>query len=234
MGQETETEQIVADQPQEEPQKIKVGEKEYNQEELARLVGLGELGSELEGRWNTKLDRLASEYTKTSQERADLKRKVEELEGVLTKEKADQGFELSPEEARKQALAQAKELGLLSIEDFEVEARRIVREEQAAKELREDAEAAIEEAQEKYGLKTDMDTILTHMSETGIRNPWKALKDKYEPQIDAWKEQQIGKVKSGGMQTIERSNAGAKEPEEKKLTDLDSLREALRSRLNRS
>ena len=43
------------------PEVIKLGEKEYSQEELSKLVGLGEQAVELETKWDTKLDRLMPE-----------------------------------------------------------------------------------------------------------------------------------------------------------------------------
>ena len=63
-----------------EPEKIKLGEKEYTQDELSKLVGLGETANELETKWNTKIDRLYPEYTKATQERKELEDKLKDLE----------------------------------------------------------------------------------------------------------------------------------------------------------
>ena len=95
------------------PEKIKVGEKEYGQEELSRIVGLGELGAELEGKWNTKLDRLYPEYTKSTQELSELRKYKDEQETARTKAKADKGEELSPEEVQRQVIAEADKMGVV-------------------------------------------------------------------------------------------------------------------------
>ena len=50
------------DEPKEEEKqeeaKVKVGEKEYTQDELSKLVGLGEIGAEAEEKFNVKLDKV--------------------------------------------------------------------------------------------------------------------------------------------------------------------------------
>src|SRR3990167_6585037 len=93
------------EQPEsQEPEKVKIGEKEYSQEDLAKLVGDGEKVAELEGKWNTKIDKLYPEYTKSRQELADLKKQQEEAIAkakLEIEQKAQQGQQLSPEEQDK-------------------------------------------------------------------------------------------------------------------------------------
>src|SRR3990167_6033242 len=86
-----------------EVEKVKVGEKEYTQDELSHLVGLGEVGAELESKWNTKIDRLYPEFTKATQEREDLRKQVEGFKNQPT------GEELSTEENRKLIRQQLKD-----------------------------------------------------------------------------------------------------------------------------
>ena len=83
----------------EEPQTIKVGEKEYTQEELSRKVGLGELADELESKWNTKIDRLYPEYTKSTQENTELRKFKEDFEAKQAEEKLKKGEELASDTA---------------------------------------------------------------------------------------------------------------------------------------
>ena len=212
-----------------EPEKVKIGEKEYGQEELSRIVGLGELASELEGKWNTKVDRLYPEYTKATQEREELKKKVEEYETVKTEEKAKKGEELTPEETQKQIIAEADKLGLVhkgnvyQFMDAFLQAR----------DMKEDAEAIIAEAVDAGKPTTTVDELFKYMEESGIKNVGLAYKAKFEPELDKWKESQLEKMKNGEMKTLDASSAGAKEPELPKLTNLDSLTDAMKSYFNR-
>ena len=219
-------EEKVEEKTEEKPDVIKVGEKEYTQEELTRKVGLGELADELESKWNTKIDKLYPEYTKSTQELSELRKYKEEQEVLQTAEKAKKGEELSPEEIKKQALAEADNLGLIHKDSV----NQYIANYLAARDLREDAEAIIAEAGENGKPKTSIDELLTYMGETGINNPELAYKAKYEKELDTWKEQQLSKVKASGMQTIDTSTAGGKEPEPVKLTNLDSLSDALKSK----
>ena len=225
-------EEKVEDKPQEitEPEKVKVGEKEYTQEELSRLVGLGELGAELETKWNTRLDRLYPEYTEATKERAELRKFKEEQEAKLTEEKAKKGEELTPEELKKQALSQAEEIGLVhsgNINNF-------IAQFLSARDLLDDAEAVLENAKGEGKPQTSVEDLLAYMDQTGIKSPEKAYKDKYEKELDTWKEEQLAKVKANGMQTIDTSTAGGKQPETPPITNIDSLRDAMKGRFTRN
>jgi hypothetical protein len=62
-----------------ESQKIKVGEKEYTQDELNTLVGLGQIAQEVETRYNTKIDRVYPEFTKSQQKLKTYESEIETL-----------------------------------------------------------------------------------------------------------------------------------------------------------
>src|SRR4030042_759119 len=67
--------------------------------------------------------------------------------------------------------------------------------------------------------------ILDHMVLTGIKNPMKAYKDKYEIEIDKWKEQQLRGAKPRGLFTEPSSTAGSKQPPNVRVTrdNLDAM-----------
>mgnify|MGYP001594517767 CR=1 FL=1 len=219
------TEEETSEETQE-VQKVKVGEKEYTQEELSKLVGLGEIGAEAEERYNIKLDGVWPKFGQAIDQVKKLEAELEQSKQVQAPK--DPNAELTPEEIGKQARAEAKKLGLLTIEDAnEYVDRRI-----EAIELRKDVQSVVEEAEEKYGIKTAEDTILNHMVETGIKNPIKALKDLYEEKIDAWKEQQLQSLKKPGMATETTTTAGAKEPQVEPITR-DNLSARIDEVLNR-
>jgi len=212
-------------------EKIKVGEKEYSQEELSELVGLGELGREVEQKYNTKLDRVWPEYTRTTQELKQLKEEKVKLEQERLNQKVNQGEQLSEEEVARQAREQARRIGLALNEDVEQKVTQKVMEVLEARDLLNTCKDYEEEINGKDGrpvFKTQ--EILQYMDETGIKNPEKAYKDKYETQLDSWKEEQIKKAKPKGLITEETSPAGNKIPSEVRPTrdNLDQLvRDAL-------
>lgn len=223
-GEKTQPEQT------QEVEKIKVGEKEYSQEELSHLVGLGEVGAELESKWNTKIDRLYPEFTKATQEREDYRKKVEEYETSRTKAKVAAGEELSPEEAQKQALAEAEKLGLVHAGNV----YQFVDAYLQARDMKEEAEAIITEAEETGKPKTTTQELFAYMDQTGIKNVGLAYKSKFENELDAWKQKQLDGIKSGNMETLDASRAGSKQPEPVKLDNLDSLSAAMKSYFNRA
>lgn len=210
--------------------KVKIGEKEYAQEDLSRLVGLGEMATELEAKWNTKVDRLYPEFTKATQEREEYKKKVEQYEASKTQEKVEKGEELSPEELQKRALAEAERLGLVHKDNVYQFMDAYLQ----ARDMKADAEALIVEAAESGKPKTSVDELFNYMNETGIKNIELAYKSKYEKELDTWKQSQLEKLKNGDMRTMDASSAGSKQPEPQKLTDLTSLSDAMKSYFNRT
>ena len=212
------------------PELVKVGEKEYTQEELSRKVGLGELADELESKWNTKIDRLYPEYTKSTQELSELRKYKENQEALATEAKAKKGEELTPEETKKQALTQADELGLVHSGNV----NKFIASYLSARDLIDNTEQVVEEAQKVGKPKISAQDMLTYMDETGVKNPSDAYDLKFKPEIKKWEQEQLNKVKANGMQTLDSSTAGAKQPEIPKLTNLDSLRDAMRARFNRT
>jgi len=206
-------------------EKIKLGEDEYSQDELQKLVGLGKIGLEAEQRYNRSIDKFWPEYTKTRQELDDLKKQQSEREQTELAQKVQTGEQLSPEELRKQALSQAEELGLVHKGNI----RQFINETLAARDLLEEAEMVIEQEISVGKPKTTVEELLKHMEETGIRIPAKAYKDKFETEIDKWKEIQLAKVKQSGLETQESSTAGAKQPPERTPLTKDTLSDALRN-----
>ena len=145
--------------------KVKVGDKEYTQDELSGLVGLGETAKEYETKWNRPIKEFYPDYTKKSQRLAELERKEAEraqiAEEQLKREQVDKDKELAerqeagkltPEEQRSFAIKQAKELGLVTREEFESEVDKRVARYRTGEKLIDDTRVAIDEFKEKYGL----------------------------------------------------------------------------------
>ena len=230
-----EPEEVERLEGKKELEKIKIGEKEYTQEELSELVGLGELTKEVETKYNTKLDKVWPEYTKTTQELKVLKEEKEKWEEERAKGKVLTGEQLSEEEIAKQAREQAKRIGIALSDEVEEKVTRKVMEVLEARDLLNTCKDHEEEINGKDGrpvFKTQ--EILAYMDETGIKNPEKAYKDKYEEELTRWKEEEFKKVKSRGLVTEERGGGGAKEPKPLKVdkTNFEELvREALEGKI---
>lgn len=199
-----------------EVEKIKVGEKEYTQDELNTLVGLGEIAQDVETRYNTKIDRVYPEFTKSQQK---LKGYESELEELRKLKESNQNKPQAQWTDEQKALVKQQ---LQDVLGGEVVTNKQLEEWYSS---RRSGERLLEESQELEGEIDGLDgrpkfkteEILQHMQETGIRNPMKAYKDKYEPELDKWREGELLKAKPNGMVTQMGSNSG-KQPVPVKVT----------------
>ena len=201
-------------QEPEESQKIKVGEEEFDQAELERLVGLGKIGSEAEEKYKTKIDRVWPEFTKKSQQISDYERKIQDYETRLKQpiqQAVNQGSPVLTEDLKRQALEQAEALGIgpKAMQDV---MRQVVREEIQARDLISDVNGVISQAESDGKPTATVDQILQHMQETGIKNPNTAYKDMFEEELDKWKESKLSTLRPSGMVTTQKSTAGGKYP----------------------
>ena len=210
---------------QEEPEKIKIGEREFTQEELNRRIGLSDVAIESEEKYDRPISKYWPEYTKSQQRIKELEEKLQGAEQTTSAPTAG-----SPEEVKTQALKQAKELGLITVDDINnyIDAR------VEGYKLREDVDALIDESK-KDGKPVPTETeLLNYMAENGIRNPDKAYKLMFEDELDSWKEKKLKSIKTEGLKTQETSTAGeTKIPEVKVPANLDDLRTQLRSFMKR-
>ena len=208
-------------------EKIKIGEEEFDQDELKDLIGKGRFAKEVEEKYNTKLDKVWPEYTRTTQELKALKEEKQEWE--KQKEEATSlkpQSELTEDEQIKQAKLQAKKLGLLTVDDIDAKVNAYVEQREKAKEILDTCTKLEGEFDGKDGRpKFETQSMLEFMRDEGIRDPKKAYKLKYENEIDQWKEHQIAGAKKPGLYT-ESGLGGNKEPPVVKLNK-DNLMEAL-------
>jgi len=225
---EPETPEKVEEGQPEAPSKVKLGEKEYTQEELSKLVGLGEMATDLETKWNTKIDRLYPEYTRATQKLRDAEEEKKKAELEAAQKKAQQGKELSEDEAKAQLEELVKTLGFVKNDDLE----RYYANRRAAERLLDDVNDLIVEAKEAGKPATTADKLLQHMEDTGIKNPEKAYKDLFESELEQWKEEQKKRIKPSGLVTQSASTAGGKLPAPVKVTR-DNLGQLLSETINR-
>ena len=206
--------------------KVKVGEDEYSQDELQEMVGLGKVASELEGKWNTKIDRLFPEYTKLSQEKKAWLEEKEELTkpAPVIEEKVE-------EDEVQQAVTKLKELGFVSRDDIDKEVSGKVLSVLSAKELLADTDSLVKKQAKQGNPKLSSEELLGYMEETGIKDPGFAYRMKFETELDDIKEKKLKGIKPKGLVT-EEAGGGEKVPQAKPLTR-HNITEALTEVLNR-
>lgn len=215
---EPKQEETTVEEPKTE--EITLNGKTYTQDELSQLVGLGELGREVETKYNTKLDRVYPEYTKSTQAIKDYEAKMAEMEKELLSFKEKAGTELSQEELRAKAIAEAEGLGLVHSGNV----KKFIAEYIEGSKLLDNVSNIAKSAEEK-GIKTTPEDILRHMDAEGFRNPEKAFNDLYADKLKAWEAEQVSKLKTPGLVTQNSSSAGSKLPSDVKVTrdNLDQL-----------
>jgi len=218
-------EETPAEAPQE-PEKIKLGEKEYTQEELSKLVGLGEFAQDVQTKQNRDLTKIYPDYVKATQRLSEVEKELEETKQAKITAKAETGAELTQEELREQARKEARNLGILLIDDV----NNYIDQRLEARDLREDVESVVEVAKTEGKPEVTPMRLVEHMQETGIRNPQKAYNDLFEKELDDWKAKQIDKIKKPGMVTESESTAGSKQPQKVAITP-DNLEKQVEERM---
>lgn len=215
---------------QREPETIKLGEKEYSTEELNKLVGLGEQAVELETRWDTKLDRLMPEYSKTREEIKTLKQQQEEASKAHVEEKQTKGEELTEEEQIAYAKGQLKKLNVMTNDDFEDQyAKR-----RSGEKLYEKVQGVVANAQKEGLPKVTEEELITFMINRGLNgaDPQDGYELMFKKQIREIEMQKLQELKPAGLQTQTGSTAGAKTPTPVTITK-DNLGDMLTSVLTR-
>lgn len=209
--------------------KIKLGEEEFTTDELQDLVKLGRIGREAEEKFNTSIDKVWPSYTKTTQELKEKSERLEQLEREALNKKAESGQQLSDDELAQRAREEARRLGLVTREELDnyFESKASAREQ--AQMLLTDCrglEKEIDGTDGRPAFKTN--EMLEYMQETGIKNPTSAYKQKFESQLDKWKEEKLASNKGSGFPTIESSSAGSEKlPPDKIPKNPEELHKAL-------
>jgi len=213
------------------PEKIKLGEKEYSQDELQKLVGLGEIGAELESKWKTPISEVYKGFTQKSQKLAEIEPEWQQLKRA--KEEAERTPQPGAPTQEEKEMARKALVELLGGEVVRKdEFDQIYSQRRSAEKLLEDVNLVVSDAKEVGKPETTTEALLQHMQETGIRNPQKAYKDMFEEQLDQWKTEQLNKVKPAGLYTQSASSAGSKQPQTVRITK-DNLANMLSEAIGR-
>lgn len=208
-------------------QKFTIGEKEYTQDQLNDLVTRGEFAKDVETRFNTKLDRVVPDYTRASQEAADLRRELDSIKQQQIDARASQG-QLSQQELIQKAKQEAQGIGLMTDENtpqmVRTEIERYRLEDAVNKEVDDLADMGISANPtviKRYMASMDGDSVDLN----------DAISDLYGNQIKVYQEAQLNAVKPNGMYTESGSNAGGfRLPDNVKVNDdnlMDLFKEAI-------
>lgn len=212
---------------QEELEKIKIGEVEYDPKELEAYVEKGKKVDEYTKKYNTDFDKAWSSYGKTTTENKQLREELDKLKAeTQTRQQVAAPGELSEEQIQ-QAREQARKIGIVTQGDLDnwYQSRR------AAEKLLEECGTHEQEINGEDGRpKFVTEEILTHMQETGIKSPIKAYKDKYETELDKWKESELGKERGHVLPTLSTPSLASKQPSQPKVTK-DNLQQMIREQL---
>ena len=199
------------------PEKIKLGEKEYSQDELQKLVGLGEIGAELESKWKTPISEVYKGFTQKSQKLAEIEPEWQQLKRAKEEaERTPQPGAPTQEEKEMARKALVELLGGEVVRKDEFE--QLFSQREAAKGLLEDVKGVISEAKELGKPETSQEALLQYMQETGVRNPAKAYRLMFEEQIDKWNIEQLNKARPSTLFTQTGSSAGSKQPQQTRIT----------------
>lgn len=194
-----------------EPQKIKVGEREFTQEELNKRIGLSDIAMEAEEKYNRPISKFWPEYTKANQENEKLRMELEEArkpKAEPTKE------ELSEEQLKEKVKTEMSRFGYVPADEVRAIANEVI----SGYKLLDKVDGIVNKFATDGYPKETKEGLLEYMNENNISNPEIAYKMKFEAEIDKVKEEKLKSIKPGGMVTDTRSTAGAKQPAPVKIT----------------
>lgn len=201
------------------PETFRVGDKDYTQAELNDLVARGNFAKEVEEKFNTKLDRVVPDYTRSTQETAELRRKIEAMEKADLDAKAQAGT-LSREELIAQAKREAAGIGLMTDENTPS----MIRTQIERYDLEKVVDSEVEDLAAK-GINADPQVIIRYMDAANIAKPADAVNQLYGAQVKIWQDAELAKTKPESVYTQANGNAGGfKLPPDVKVNE-DNLME---------
>jgi len=214
-------------------EKVKIGETEYEPEELKGMVDIADKFKEFSEKSGTDIDGFTKSWARRGDEIGKLKKELEESKTQKTEEKVTTGEELTEEEQISRAQTEAQRLGLVTESSLSDWFEKKASEREQGKQLLSDCEDLSGKIDGKDGrpaFKTK--DILEHMSSSGVRNPQDAYDLKYKSELLKWRDDKLSGKKPAGLTTEESSSAGGKEPPKVKITT-DNLSKFVREELDR-
>jgi hypothetical protein len=202
---------------EEKPEVIKLGDKEFTQEELNAKIGLAEKIEQLEKAQGQPVDEIVKSWGQRGNAIGDLKKQLEEKDKALEAATRKPTNVEWTQEMKDQAKAQLEELlggapvTNKGLEDWYAQRR-------YAEKVVEQSERLQKEIDGTDGRpKFVMEEVIKHMGESGFKDPLKAYKDLHDKELDEWSKSQLDAAK--GKTTFTTSSASReKQPEPIKVT----------------
>lgn len=199
------------------PEVIKLGDKEFTQEELNAKIGLAEKIEALEKAQGQPVDEIVKSWGQRGNAIGDLKHQLEEKEKALEAATRKPTNVEWTQEMKDQAKAQLEELlggapvTNKGLEDWYNQRR-------YAEKVVEQSEKLEKEIDGSDGRpKFVMEDVIKHMGESGFKDPMKAYKDLHDQELDAWAKKELESAK--GKSTFTNTNGTKdKQPEPLKVT----------------
>jgi hypothetical protein len=216
------------------PEKVKIGDVEYDPKEVEELVGKGRFAKEIEEKYNTDLSKVWPEYTKSRQQLKEAQGKLSEYEQRQQQQeqqqiaqKSQQGQQLSQEElinlAEQQGFVTKSSINNY-IQNY-LQAKDLV---DTGKSFEKDGNPYKASDLPKFNLQDTLD----YMQQTGVKNPEDAYDLMYKKEIAEWREKEISKARGkGGLRTEASSSPGNKMPQPSKI-DRNNLNSFVSSALS--
>lgn len=220
-------EPTVEETPEPVIEKYKIGEEEITADEYKQMKEAYALKQELEGKWNTSIDKVYPDYTKKTQQLKEAQEELDRIKSQVPPIPQDE------EQAIKEAREAAKRLGILTTEDTDYLNKVI--EERIAESQRVQAFADKAMGLEKQIDGTDgrprfdAEKVITFMRDSGIADLETAYEVLNKDDLAKWRSEQISRARSTGIPTSQPS--GFKVPEDVRVTR-DNLEEMMREALN--
>lgn len=218
---------------QETIEKITVGEEEFTPDELKDIVGSYKQVKELE-KDHGSIDKVRETLGRRGQEIGKLKAELDDL-----KTKAETKDLTPKEEDKKDELEEQLEkavdiLGPKLMEKYNLMTPQQYDQKRLAEKLETKINKLSKEIDGSDGRpKFEPMAILEHMKETGIKDAVKAYKDKFETELDTWKESELAKKRSKGMGISDHQSGGDRQPKVDPITRKnlkDRIKEVLYAR----
>lgn len=222
------------------PSQVIINGKEYDPAEAQNLIELGNKYRETETKYNTKLENVFPEYTRSTQKAKELEEKLADRERQLTeyqkaKEAADKPEDVVKvqEEARKAGILLKEDLasaGYLTREDAIKFFQSQQAEREAVQKVWSDADALEKEIDGADGrIPFVKEAVISYAAQLKINDLKEAYEQMYARHNAVWKERQIEGAQTKGLSTI-NGTSSKKEPARVKITD-DNVEELLREAL---
>jgi len=206
----------VAEEPKsDEPELIKVGDREFTQGEFDHMVELRAKVEDIESKGGQSIDHVMKSWGDRGNRISELEKQISDRESQELQTKATtQGYQnLSQEESDRLAIAELERLGYSSKEQV----RSDIAQEVKALNYINEVGGFIKDQTGAGKPDVGEEELLQYMVRKGHNEDdyEKAYKEMFNSQVKVWEEEQLSSQKQPGMVTETTSTAGAKQPEVK-------------------